>query len=218
MYSQDFLIPLSALQHLLFCERQCALIHIERAWEENYLTMLGELFHARVDSLSREKRKEKVQEFALPIRSLELGLIGKADSVEFYRDDGGAIQRIIPVEYKRGKKKKEDWDRVQLCAQALCLEEMLGLSVSTGYLFYGTERRREEVLIDQGLRDKTIDLCYSLHQLIDSGITPPATMSPKCKSCSLLLICRPDSVGRGKSAARYLAQMTKEDSIDEAAP
>lgn len=218
MHSQDSLIPLSALQHLLFCPRQCALIHIERVWEDNFFTISGELFHDRVDQVSHEKRGFKVQEFGLPIRSLKYGLIGKADSVEFYRNKAGELERIIPVEYKRGQKKKGDCDRIQLCAQALCLEEMLSFDVKKGYLFYGKDRKREEVLIDGELQEKTAHLCTRLHELILSGNTPKAVISSKCKSCSLEVFCRPKSAGRSKSVNRYISQMIKEDIPDEETP
>lgn len=218
MHTQDSLIPLSALQHLLFCERQCALIHIERVWEDNYFTISGELFHNRVDEVSREKRVDKIQEFGLPIRSLQYGLIGKADSVEFYRNKQGELTTIIPVEYKRGKKKDENCDRIQLCAQAFCLEEMLQFSVLKGFLFYGKDRKREEVLIDDKLRIQTAMLSTRLHELILSGLTPKARITSKCKSCSLGNLCRPDSAGRGKSVNRYLSQMIKGDISDEKTP
>lgn len=215
MYAQEDLIPLSALQHLLFCERQCALIHIERVWEDNYFTIAGELFHNRVDQVSREKRVDKTQEFGLPIRSLQYGLIGKADSVEFYRNKKGEIEKVIPVEYKRGKKKEENWDRIQLCAQALCLEEMLTTNITKGFLFYGKDRKREEVFFNDELRQQTANLSIRLHSLIESTETPQAAITAKCKSCSLNSYCRPKSAGRGKSVKRYISHMIKEDLIDE---
>ncbi len=215
MHTQDTLLPLSALQHLLFCERQCALIHIEQVWADNFFTSAGELFHNRVDQISRKKRGDKIQEFGLPIRSLKYGLIGKADSVEFYRNKQGKLNAIIPVEYKRGKKKKEDWDRIQLCAQALCLEEMLNFTIEKGFLFYGKDRRREEVKLNTELREKTASLCIKLHALIQSGKTPKAVISSKCKSCSLEPFCKPKSAGRGKSVNRYISQMIKEEVSDE---
>jgi CRISPR-associated exonuclease Cas4 len=218
MDSQDYLIPLSALQHLHFCRRQCALIHIERIWEDNYFTLAGELFHNRVDQVSREKRKGKIQEFGLPLRTIQYGLIGKADSVEFFRNEQGELQKVVPVEYKRGKKKEENWDRIQLCAQALCLEEMLNIRIPTGFLFYGKDRTREEVSFGDELRQQTIDLSRELHILIESGETPPAVITRKCKSCSLYSYCKPGSVGRGKSVSRYISQMIKEDLSNEETP
>ncbi|MBP8986033.1 MAG: CRISPR-associated protein Cas4, partial [Syntrophobacterales bacterium] len=136
MYDEEDLLQLSALQHFLFCPRQCALIHIEQIWEENLYTIEGELLHQRSHSGKAEERPMKRTEFGMPIRSLELGLSGKTDAVE-YKADGG----IVPVEYKRGRPKKGREDEVQLCAQALCLEEMLGVSIPEGALFYGKVRR-----------------------------------------------------------------------------
>jgi len=125
MYEEDDLLPLSALQHILFCERQCALIHIEQIWVENMFTAQGRVMHERVDRTGHESRRDVRLEFGVPLRSLRLGIIGKADMVEFHRQIDGDWQPF-PVEYKRGKPKKENWDKVQLCAQALCLEEMMG--------------------------------------------------------------------------------------------
>jgi CRISPR-associated exonuclease Cas4 len=134
MYTEDDLLPLSALQHLLFCERQCALIHIEQAWSENLFTAQGRIMHERVDDGGRVTRGDVRRESGMPLRSLRLGLIGKADMVEFYRQSDSSWLPY-PVEYKRGKAKKENWDKVQLCAQAICLEEMLEVAVPEGALF-----------------------------------------------------------------------------------
>ena len=151
MYSEDELLPLSALQHLLFCERQCALIHIEQAWSENLFTAEGRIMHERVDSGGRESRGAVRLAYGLALHSFRLGLAGKADVVEFHRDGAGNWQPF-PVEHKRGRAKKENWDRVQLCAQAICLEEMLGTAVPAGALFYGKSRRRQDVVFDAELR------------------------------------------------------------------
>ena len=147
MYDEDQLLPISALQHLLFCPRQCVLIHIEQAWVENRLTAEGRIGHEKVDKGGAETRAGRKTVFGLPLRSLRLGLVGKADVVEFERDgDGNWIP--FPVEHKHGRPKQKDCDRVQLCAQALCLEEMTGISVPEGALFYGKTRRREDVAFD----------------------------------------------------------------------
>ena len=134
MYSEDDLLPLSALQHLLFCERQCALIHVEQTWVENRFTAEGRIMHERVHEADRESRRDVRLEYSMPMRSLQLGVVGKADVVEFHRDteDPEDLWRPFPVEYKRGKPKKGNYDKVQLCAQALCLEEMLNIEVSAG--------------------------------------------------------------------------------------
>jgi len=209
-YSEDELIPLSALQHLLFCERQCALIHIEQAWAENHLTVEGRHLHERVDEVGQESRGQIRTVFGLPLRSLRLGLSGLADAVEFHRQgnegtDGSAAWLPFPVEYKRGKPKLDDCDVVQLCAQGLCLEEMLGVVVPEGAMYYGKPRRRLAVAFDQTLRTKTITAACRLHELIDSGITPRARYEKKCDSCSLLSLCMPKVSGSRRTVRAYLA-------------
>ena len=149
-YTEDELIQLSALQHLVFCERQCALIHIEQLWSENLFTAEGRIVHEKVDTANRESRGNIRIEYGVPMRSLRLGLIGKADVVEFHRN--GDKWTPFPVEYKRGKPKGGNCDKVQLCAQALCLEEMLNVEIPEGSLFYGQTRRREDVTFDEKLR------------------------------------------------------------------
>ncbi len=206
MYQEDELLPVSALQHLLFCERQCALIHIEQAWEENRLTAEGRIIHERVDTVARQSRHDVRIETALALRSLRLGLSGKADVVEFHREGPGAW-RPFPVEYKRGRPKPANWDQVQLCAQALCLEEMLGVAVPQGALFYGQPRRRQEVIFEEELRRETEEAAARLHRLICSGVTPPASYEKKCESCSLLHLCMPKVTGRGSHVQRYLTRM-----------
>lgn len=196
--------PLSALQHLVFCERQCALIHVEGLWVENPLTAEGRALHEATDSGLPESRGDVRIARSLPLRSHRLGLVGKADVVELHRtgDDGARLPglpgrwRPFPVEYKRGRPKSHDADRVQLCAQALCLEEMLGVVVPRGALFYGKTRRREEVAFDAELRETTERAAAQVHELLASGVTPPAVLEPKCKRCSLRPLCRPDAAGR----------------------
>ena len=189
-FTEDDLIQLSALQHLVFCERQCALIHIEQLWTENLFTAEGRMMHDKVDTANRESRGNVRIEYGVPIRSLRLGLIGKADVVEFHRmDDGTWIP--FPVEYKRGKPKMDDCDKVQICAQAICLEEMLKVEIKSGALYYGRTRRREDVVFDEKLRMETEDAAKKVHALIESGMTPRAEYSKKCKKCSLYELCMP---------------------------
>lgn len=217
MSAEDQLLPLSALQHLLFCERQCALIHIEQQWNENRYTAEGRIIHERVDSGRPETRKNLRLEFAMPLRSLQLGLIGKADVVEFHRNEqavGGrrrpiAVWRPFPVEYKRGRPKKDDSDRVQLCAQAICLEEMLSVNVPEGALFYGKTKRRLTVVFDSELRTETESAAARLHKLCDAGKTPAPIYSKKCDRCSFLESCLPKTLHGGKSALRYLRSVMK---------
>ena len=209
-FPESDLVPLSALQHYLFCPRQCALIHLEQIWEESRLTAEGRILHERVDAGGVEKRRDVRRAFGLPIRCLRLGLVGKADVVEFHRQaDGGWLP--YPVEHKRGRRKEEDWDRVQLCAQALCLEEMLGVSVPEGALFYGKEQRREVVAIADALRRETEEVAAAVHRMLAEGRTPPPEYAKKCDSCSLVHSCLPQGVGgRGNRVARYLAAALEE--------
>ena len=218
MYSEDDLLPLSGLQHLLFCERQCALIHVEQLWVENLYTAEGRIMHERVDSGRSESRGDVRLAFGLPLRSLRLGLVGKADVVEFHREEGQAelkqsgvlLWRPFPVEYKRGRPKKELWDKIQLCAQALCLEEMLGVDVPKGALFYGKTRRRMDVSFDAGLRRETEEASLRLHDLIASGVTPAARYDEKCESCSFVSLCLPKATTGRRSVTRYLAEVIRQ--------
>ncbi len=209
-YTEDQVLPISALQHLLFCERQCALIHIEQLWSENRLTVEGRHLHERVHERGSESRGDVRVETGVALRSLELGLSGVADVVEFHKQAEG-VWRPFPVEYKRGKAKTERCDEVQLCAQAVCLEEMLGRSVSQGAIFYGRTRRRKQVSFDAALRELTRQTALRLHDLIDAGFTPPPLDDPKCRTCSLRDRCMPDTADGRRSAARYMDALLDED-------
>jgi CRISPR-associated exonuclease Cas4 len=205
-YSEDDLVPLSALQHFMYCPRQCALIHIERVWSENLFTAEGRIMHEKADSNKSESRGNVRIDFSVPMRSLRLGLIGKADVVEFHRVDSGAWVPF-PVEYKRGKPKMDDSDKVQLCAQAMCLEEMLNVEIDKGALFYGRTKRREQIVFDENLRGETVDAAKKLHELIEAAITPGAEYSKKCKKCSLLDLCMPKV---GRKVSNYLMKAVEE--------
>ncbi len=209
-FPESDLVPLSALQHFMYCPRQCALIHVEQIWVESGLTAEGRILHERVDQGGTEKRRDVKRVFGLPIRSLRLGLVGKADVVEFHRQaDGGWLP--YPVEHKRGRRKEEDWDRVQLCAQALCLEEMLEVAVPEGALFYGKEQRREIVEIGDALRRETEEVAAAVHRMLAESRTPPPEYGPRCDRCSLANVCLPRGVsGRGNRVARYLANILGE--------
>lgn len=220
---------LSALQHLMFCERQCALIHIEQQWKDNSLTLEGSYLHRKVDDTGprRERRSDLVISRGLALRSLKLGLSGRADVVEFHRvsdstSDPGVTDglksavrlkelrgwwRPFPVDYKRGKPKVNRCDEVQLCAQALCLEEMLGAAVPEGSLFYGKIERRKDVAFDRDLRHMTSGAARRLHELIGNGRTPRAVKEPKCKNCSLVDLCLPESMKKGRSVEAYMRRM-----------
>jgi CRISPR-associated exonuclease Cas4 len=192
VYSEDDLLPLSALQHLVFCERQCALIHLEQVWEDNPLTVQGTQLHEKVDAGLGESRGDLRIARGLPLRSFRLGLAGRADAVELHREPAG-VWRPFPVEYKRGRPKSHRADEIQLCAQALCLEEMLATPVPAGALFYGEPRRRQDVPFDPELRRLTDEAAARLHLLLASGVTPPPVREPKCDRCSLIGVCLPDA-------------------------
>ena len=215
MYEEDDLLPLSGLQHLLFCERQCALIHVEQVWAENRLTAEGRIMHERVHDTDRESRGDVRVEYGMPLRSLRLGLIAKADVVEFHRQpDSGektsAKWLPFPVEYKRGKPKKDNSDKVQLCAQAMCLEEMLDVQIPEGAIFYGRTRRRQNVVFDTVLRQETEDAAKRYHELVESGRTPKPVYSKKCDKCSMYDLCLPKTVEKARSVNRYLKNAVRE--------
>jgi CRISPR-associated exonuclease Cas4 len=215
MYDEDDLLPLSAVQHLAFCERQCALIHVEGAWDENHLTALGRVLHERTHDGRGELRDGIVTARSLALRSLRLGLSGVADVVEFLPVAEGGVcltdrpgrWQPFPVEYKRGKPKPDRCDEVQVCAQALCLEEMLGATIAEAALYYGEPRRRTPVTLSAELRAETERLATRLHELVRGGQTPPAVAETRCRSCSLLEQCLPASRRRARSAGGYLHRM-----------
>lgn len=209
MFSEDDLLPISALQHLIFCERQCALIHIEQVWVENLFTAQGRVMHERVHNAPAESRREVRQEFGVSLRSLRLGLIGKSDVIEFHRQDDGSWQPF-PVEYKRGKPKPNNSDKVQLCAQAICLEEILTIDIPRGSIFYGKERRRTDVEFDLDLRKETEETALRLHELIRSGVTPKAVYKSECESCSLISYCFPRTMEKPTTVKDYLERILKE--------
>jgi len=218
MFSESDLLSLSALQHLAFCERQCCLIHIEQAWEENRLTAEGRLLHERVHGQETESRGDILIVRGLRLRSLILGLSGVADAVEFHRVQLGGIVLPhkkgkwvpFPVEYKRGKPKHDSSDTIQLCAQALCLEEMTGTTIHSGALYYGSQHKRLNVDFDEVLRNKTVATSQRLHDLIDAKITPPAQYTKKCEQCSLIDICMPLAV-KNADVKNYLEKVLQDD-------
>ncbi len=205
MYPESDYIMLSALQHYLYCPRQYALIHIEQQWAENKYTAEGKVLHERADSGEKMRQGGIRSVRTLPICSQRLGLSGQADVVEFH-DDG----TVFPVEYKRGKPKENRCDEVQLCAQALCLEEMLEVSIQGGALFYGQKMRRQVVEFDGPLRALTEDTVSRVHDLLDSRMTPKAEYSKKCDQCSLFATCLPKSCTASRSVRKYLAGMLRE--------
>lgn len=196
-------LPLSGLQHLAFCPRQWGLIHIEQQWRENRLTAEGHLLHEKAD-LPGQSRRESVRTVrGMWLRSERFQLTGRADVVEFRPEP-------YPVEYKRGKRKPNDCDHVQLCAQALCLEEMLGVPVPHGAFFYGEPRRRLQVAFGPALRDRTESLIAAMHHLFRSGLTPAAEPGPHCRSCSLVDVCLPASTDGTADARAWLDRQLRE--------
>lgn len=194
----DDALPISGLQHLAFCPRQWALIHLEQAWAENRLTAEGRLLHERADLPGQTRRRELRTVRGLMLESRRLGLSGRADVVEFR-------PQPFPVEYKRGKRKPNDCDLVQLCAQALCLEEMLGECVPDGAIFYGDPRRRMDVAFTSDLRIRTEALAKEMHRLYDSRATPAAVPGLYCRSCSLEDVCLPALTDRSEVESRWRA-------------
>jgi CRISPR-associated exonuclease Cas4 len=224
MYSEDDLLPLSGLQHLHFCERQWGLIHIEQQWEENRLTAEGRVLHERAHESGSESRPGVLVARGLYLQSLRLGLAGQADAVEFQEVGStapGAIQlpgrkgwwRPFPVEYKRGEPKADSCDEVQLCAQAMCLEEMFGAAIGSGALFYGRRRRRTEVRFAGELRAHTEELARRMHQLFSAGTTA-AAYAKKCDRCSLYDRCMPRATSKRTTVERYLARALRDEDVD----
>jgi len=224
MYDEDDLVQLSGLQHLVYCERQCALIHIENVWADNALTIQGEHMHEKVheDGDRTESRGDIRISRGLPLRSLRLGLSGIADVVEFHRVSEGGIRipdvrglwKPFPVEYKRGKPKRDRCDEVQVCAQAICLEEMLAVDIPEGALFYGATHHRFDIVFDAVLRSETEHAAIRLHELIRGRKTPPAVRESKCDRCSLLEICMPQLGAKNRSVGSYLDNAIKESLSD----
>lgn len=201
MYSEDDFVPISGLQHLLFCERRAALVFIENQWKDNVFTIEGTIDHERVDSGIFETRGDIRYSTGLRICSFNLGIIGRADMVEFLRDDeyeyGVELDelegkwKVRPVEYKRGVTREEIEYEVQLCAQTLCFEEMLKTKITSGYIYYANSNRRHEVVFDEDLRNRTELAILRLHELISQKIVPKAQYEKKCRACSMYDICMP---------------------------
>lgn len=198
--AEEALVPVSALQHYLFCPRQCALIHVERVWADDGATAAGNLLHARVDGGKADARAGVRTVRGLVLRSFTHGLAGKADAVEFH----GSTP--FPVEYKRGKPKAHRADEVQLCAQGLCLEEMFGVPVPEGALFYGETRRRLRVVFDAELRALTNRIATETCGMIAAGRTPPPVATPACRRCSLAEVCTPQPLDHPPQVQRWLAR------------
>ena len=206
----DNYIPLSALQHYLFCPRQCGLIHVEQAWAENRLTAEGRVLHEATSEIGAEKRRGVRVVTAMPLVSRRLGVSGIADLVEMHKDDQGKW-RPFPVEYKRGKPKSHRADEVQLCAQGMALEEMFQVTLTEGALFYGETRRRVTVPLDTELRRLTEQVATETRTLLSGKTTPPPVYAKsKCNACSLVELCQPKRLSRTLSASAWLSQQIAE--------
>lgn len=219
-YTEDNFLLLSGIQHMAFCERQWALIHIEQLWAENVRTVEGKHLHERVDDPFKDESRKTLRIVrSMPLVSRKLGLRGVADVVEFRQSEEFVERetcalenrkgwwRPSPVEYKRGRPKADDRDAVQLCAQAMALEEMLRISIPSGFLFYGQTKHRELVTMDARLRQHTVELAARMHKLVWEGITPKAQKGKRCSQCSLIEQCQPTWMLRHRSVADYLARM-----------
>jgi CRISPR-associated exonuclease Cas4 len=194
-------LALSALQHFAYCPRQFALIHTEQVWADNRFTAQGNLLHTKVDSGLPEQRGNTRSERAVQLLSHAHKLTGKMDLLEIESLADGR-KKFFPVEYKRGKPKVHDWDRIQVCAQALCLEEMRGIEINDAAIWYWEVRRREPVSIDAQLRKITIETISATHELLAARNTPaPTTDIKRCKACSLVEICQPELYRHDRSAA-----------------
>lgn len=217
-FNESDYIQLSGLQHFAFCRRQWALIHVEQQWRENLRTVEGGILHERAhDETTKERSRDRITMRGLRIASSALGISGTCDVVEFTRSGSGArlagedgFWQPYPVEYKRGRSKAGDADRLQLCAQALCLEEMLGCPVPEGALFYGETRRRERVLLDAALRAQVEQMLTEMHELYRRGHTPKVKTGKHCNACSLKELCLP-VLCRASSARVYIRRHIQED-------
>lgn len=217
-YAEDDYLMISGIQHFKFCRRQWALIHIEQQWEENVHTVVGELMHKKVhDPLLTEKRKDVIITRSLPVSSREMGVSGACDVVEFHKCEDGVrlhghrgCYSIYPVEYKKGKPKVTEEDRLQLAAQAMCLEEMFSTQIPEGAVFYGETRRRETVEFTEELRCEVKEIFREMHQYYTRKYTPKVKYSKACSACSLKEICLP-RLGKTAAVHTYIEQMLKED-------
>ncbi len=215
MYSEDDYIQLSGIQHFAFCKRQWGLVYLEQQWLENLKTAEGRIVHERAhDSFSSEKRGNLIISRGIQISSKELGISGECDVIEFHRSDPESAQsayipeydgyfKVIPIEYKRGAPKTEEFDRLQLCAQALCLEEMLCVDIPQGCIYYAETKRRQKVEFTDSLRNNVRNIISQIHDYTSRGTTPSAKRTKSCNACSVKDICLPQ-LEKKKSAKEYI--------------
>lgn len=216
-YAEEDYLMISGIQHFRFCRRQWALIHVEQQWEENVHTIIGEMMHKKAhDPYLREKRKDTIVVRALPVASKTMGVSGECDIVEFHRCDDGiklfghrGLYSVYPIEYKKGKPKNADEDKLQLTAQAMCLEEMFTTTISEGAIYYGEIKRREVVEFTEELRNNVAEIFQEMHQYYTRKYTPKVKKSKACSSCSLKEICLP-GLEKSISVGKYMAQILEE--------
>ena len=216
-YTQDDLLPLSGIQHFLFCRRRWALIHVEQQWKDNALTTEGRIMHQHADDpFFTEVRKGIITARSVPIASYRLGLSGICDVVEFTASSDGVklpnrdgLYLAAPVEYKHGKPMEKPADKAQLCAQALCLEEMLSVTIPKGYLYYGEIRHRVEIELTAELRTLVKEMSDEMHNYFSRGYTPRVKTSNACRSCSLADVCLPKLQEKVMPASKYIKQQVE---------
>ncbi|HKJ82235.1 MAG TPA: CRISPR-associated protein Cas4 [Ignavibacteriaceae bacterium] len=196
MYTEEDFIMISALQHYVFCPRQCGLIHVDDVWQENLFTTRGNILHEKVDTDTYETRGNIKTVRGLRIHSFHYGIVGRCDVVEFRQEKSNQI--ILPVEFKSGEPKENISDKVQLCAQVLCLEEMVSVRIKQGAFFYGKIRRRNVVKIDDELRAQTENIINSVREIVSSKKVPTAEYAAKCRNCSIQSICQPKAMNKRK--------------------
>jgi CRISPR-associated exonuclease Cas4 len=216
-YDEDDFLQLSGIQHFLYCRRQWALIHVENQWAENERTMDGNFFHKNAhNGLQRERRGDLLIVRSMYIHSRELGISGQCDIVEFHRSDHGVslndtegLWIPYPIEYKRGHKKPDIYDEAQVCAQAICLEEMYFCQIPEGAIFYGEDRRRERIIFSEELRRKVRDTVSAMHDVYRRGVTPKAHRRKGCNACSLKDICLPE-LESSATVEQYMKSLLKD--------
>lgn len=218
-YTEEEMLMLSGIQHFFYCERQWALIHIEQQWAENSRTVEGQFVHKKVDDpFILETRGDLLVARSVPLGSFSLGLYGIADVVEFKKMDHNGIKLKnkagewlpIPVEYKRGKPKPDERDAIQLCAQAICIEELNEITLEKGYLYYHAIKRRDEVVFDEQLRNLTYEISEKMHEMFKKQKTPKISYGKNCKWCSMYEICQPKITGKNKRVNQYIKRMIDE--------
>ncbi|MHB8063580.1 MAG: CRISPR-associated protein Cas4 [Ruminiclostridium sp.] len=216
-YNEDDFLLLSGIQHFAFCRRQWALIHIEQQWQENLRTVEGNILHEKAhDDGFSEKRGDVIISRGMAIHSRTLGVSGVCDIVELHKCVDGVsifgregLYQPIPVEYKRGKPKENDVDILQLCGQAMCLEELLLCEIKEAYMFYGETKHRLKIILDNDLREKVKNMLHEMHELYNRRYTPKVKPSKSCNACSLSEICMP-KLCKNPSVARYIRESLKE--------